>query len=65
MDFHSSFIPPISTRENAQKWHNQGYAIVNIIVNKREELIRQIKEIINNEIDLLQKESENIRVKYH
>ncbi len=61
--FDSSFIPPITTRDNAQKWYNQGYDIVNIIVNKRQELVEEINEIINNEIDLLKKESEIIRVK--
>jgi hypothetical protein len=59
----SSFIPPISTKENSQKWYRQGYDIVNVIVNKRQELIDQIKQITKNEIDLLEKESKIIRVK--
>ncbi|CAF2814403.1 unnamed protein product [Rotaria sp. Silwood2] len=59
----NSFIPPISTRENAQKWYNQGHDIVNKIVNKRQELVQQINEIVNNEINLLKKESELIREK--
>ncbi|CAF3365373.1 unnamed protein product [Rotaria sp. Silwood1] len=57
----NSFIPPTSTRENAQKWYNQGYDIVNKIVSKRQELVQQINEIINNEIDLLKKESKLIQ----
>jgi recombinational DNA repair ATPase RecF len=61
--FDSSFIPPISTRDNARIWYNQGYEIVNNIVHKRQELVQQIKQMINNEIDLLQNESETIQVK--
>ncbi len=60
----SSFIPPISTKENSQKWYRQGYDIVNVIVNKRQELLQQIKQITKNEIDLLENESNLIRVKY-
>lgn len=61
--FPSTFIPPISTKENAHKWYEQGYTIVDTIVNTRQELIQDIKEIIKNEIDLLEKESQIIRVK--
>lgn len=61
--FNSTFIPPKSTRDNVQKWYNQGCDIVNIIVNKRKELIQQINELNKNEIDTLKKESENIRVR--
>ncbi len=60
---HSSFIPPISTKENADKWYQQGYNIVDTIVNTRQELIHEIKQIIKNEIDSLEKESQTIRVK--
>jgi hypothetical protein len=59
----SSFIPPTSTRVNARNWYDQGYEIVNNIVHKRQELVQQIKTMINNEIDLLKKQSEAIRVK--
>ncbi|CAF0808765.1 unnamed protein product [Rotaria sordida] len=59
----NSFVPPTSTRENAQKWYNQGYDIANKIVNKRQALVQQINEIINNEINLLEKESQSIREK--
>ena len=58
----SSFIPPLSTRENAQKWYNQGYNLVDIIVNKRQALVDKIHEIIEKEIDLLNRESDTIRV---
>lgn len=34
-----------------------------IIVNKRQELVQKINEIIKNELNTLKKESENIRVK--
>jgi hypothetical protein len=60
---YSSFIPPTSTRDNAQKWYDKGYNMVNRIVNQRHELIQQINRIINNEISLLKKESKTIRVK--
>ncbi len=59
----SSFIPPISTKENAHKWYEQGYGIVDTIVNIRQELLHEIKDIIKNEIDLLEKESQTIQVK--
>ncbi|CAF4340909.1 unnamed protein product, partial [Rotaria sordida] len=53
----NTFIPPISTKENAEKWHKQAYDIVNTIVNQRQELIHQMIEIVENEIDILEKES--------
>jgi len=59
----SSFIPPISTKENAHKWYEQGYTIVDTMVNIRQELLQEIKGIIKNEIDLLEKESQIIQVK--
>ncbi len=58
----SSFIPPISTKENAHKWYKQGYDIVDTIVTIRQELTQEIKQIITNEIDLLENESKTIRV---
>ncbi len=58
----SSFIPPISTKENAHKWYKQGYDIVDTIVTTRQELTQEIKQIITNEIDLLENESKIIRV---
>ena len=35
---------------------------MNIITNKRQELLDQINEVVTNEIDLLKKESEFIQV---
>ncbi|CAF1416429.1 unnamed protein product [Adineta steineri] len=54
----NSFVPPKSTRENAQKWYNQGYDIVDTIVHKRQELVRKINEVITNEIDFLNREAD-------
>ncbi|CAF3644133.1 unnamed protein product [Rotaria sordida] len=59
----NTFIPPISTKENAEKWHKQAYDIVNTIVNQRQELIHQMIEIVENEIDILEKESRTIQDK--
>lgn len=61
--FDSSFIPPTSTRDNAQNWYNEGSDIVNDIVQKQEELVQQIKAVIQNEVDQLEKQSETTRVK--
>lgn len=59
----SSFIPPLSTHENAHKWYTQGYDIVDRIVHMRQELMEEIKKIIKTEIDLLEKELKMTRVK--
>ncbi len=58
----SSFIPPISTKENAHKWYKQGYDIVDTIVNTRQKLMQELKQIVKNEIDLLENESQTTRV---
>ncbi|CAF4154980.1 unnamed protein product [Rotaria sp. Silwood2] len=59
----NTFVPPISTKENAEKWYKQGYDIVNNIVNQRQELMHQIIQIVENEIDILEKESKTIQDK--
>ena len=58
----STFIPPQSTRDNAQKWHKDGFQIVDTIVKSRNELVQNIKAIVKNETELLKKESDLIRV---
>ncbi|CAF0926257.1 unnamed protein product [Adineta steineri] len=52
----NTFIPPKSTKENAQKWHKQGYDIMDGIINERKILINQIIQIIKNEINYLEEE---------
>ncbi|CAM4747075.1 unnamed protein product [Rotaria magnacalcarata] len=59
----NTFIPPVSTKENAEKWFKQAYDIVNDIVDLRKELAHQIALIVDNEIDVLEKESKTIQDK--
>lgn len=59
----SSFVPPTSTCEYAKKWYNLGQDIINKLVNTREQLVVKLKDVVNDEIHLLEKESQNIRVK--
>ncbi|CAF4692579.1 unnamed protein product [Rotaria sp. Silwood1] len=59
----NTFVPPVSTKENAEKWHKQGYDIVNNIVHQRQELIQQIMQIVDNEISILEQESKTIQDK--
>lgn len=59
----STFIPPTSTKENAENWHDEAYKIVSNIETQRELLLTKIRSIINSEIELLQKESLIIQVK--
>lgn len=58
----SSFIPPLSTKENAHQWYKQGYDIVDGIVHTRQELLGELKQSIQNDIDVLAKEWQTIRV---
>lgn len=58
----STFVPPVSTKENSQRWYKQGYDIVNLIVNERKNLMHQIQAVVDNEIDILEKESRIIQV---
>jgi hypothetical protein len=60
----SSFVPPKSTTDNARHWYEQGYSIVDAIVNKRQQLIDQIQQVVQNDIDTLKNESRIIYVKY-
>lgn len=62
----SSFIPPISTKENAHQWYKQSYNLIDLIVNSRKELIIELKDIMKKEIELLENEWNSIRVTiYH
>ncbi|CAF0851526.1 unnamed protein product [Adineta ricciae] len=57
----NSFLPPISTHENAQRWYSQGYDLVDIIVHKRQILVSKINDVITKEIAFLNEELERIR----
>ena len=57
----NSFIPPISTKENAHKWYKQGYDIVDMIVNTRRKLMQELKRVVKNETDVLENESKITR----
>ena len=59
---YSAFIPPASTRDNAQKWYQEGFQIVDTIVKSRNELVQKIEAVIKAETELLKKEHEQIRV---
>lgn len=61
--FYSSLIPPKSSRENVQKWYNEGYDMVNKIITKRQQLIDEINDITDNEINTLKTELKSIRVR--
>jgi hypothetical protein len=52
----------MSTKENAHKWYKQGYDIVDTIVNTRKNLMQELKQVVKNEIDLLENESKITRV---
>ena len=58
----SSFIPPLSTKENAHQWYKQGYDIVDGIVHTRQGLLGELKQVIQNDLQLLEKGWNTIRV---
>lgn len=58
-----SFIPPLSSRDNAQQWFQDGRRMVEEIEKTLGAIIQKVAEIIDDEVTTLKQLADSIRVR--
>ncbi|CAF1155509.1 unnamed protein product [Didymodactylos carnosus] len=59
----NKFVPPSTTRDNVQKWYQQGQTILNEIIDKKDTLLEKANDVVKYEILFLINEAQCVKKK--